>query len=66
MIELIEANWPLFLIALLIGIAVAWFIFVANRRTSVATDRKDVLDEGAAPTWCRRSPRRGWPGQAQR
>lgn len=50
MIELIEANWPLFLIALLIGIAVAWFIFVANRRTSVATDRKDVLDEGAAPT----------------
>ena len=49
MIELIEANWPLFLIALVIGIAVAWFIFKATRRTKVQTDSRDVLDENAAP-----------------
>lgn len=47
MMELIEANWPLLLVALLIGIAVAWFVFVANRKTTVTTERRDVLDEGA-------------------
>lgn len=47
MIELIEANWPLLLVALLIGIAVAWFVFVANRKTRVSGERRDVLDEGA-------------------
>lgn len=49
MIELIEANWPLFVIALVIGILVAWWIFVAMRRTKVKTDRSDVLDEGKGP-----------------
>lgn len=44
MIELIEANWPYFLIALLIGIAVAWFIFVANRKTRIT---RDDADDGA-------------------
>lgn len=47
--ELIEAYWPYFLIAMAIGIAVAWFAFVATRRTSVTTDKRDVLDEGAPP-----------------
>jgi predicted flap endonuclease-1-like 5' DNA nuclease len=47
--EMIEANWPLFLIALLIGIAVAWFAFAGTRRTRVDFDRRDALDEGAAP-----------------
>lgn len=48
MIELVTANWWLFLIALLIGILVAWWIFVASRRTKVQrTSRQDVLDEGA-------------------
>ena len=45
--ELIEAYWPYLLIALAIGIAVGWFIFVANRKTSVTGERRDVLDEGA-------------------
>ncbi|NTZ42856.1 hypothetical protein G7A66_07095 [Altererythrobacter sp. SALINAS58] len=45
MMELIEANWPLLLVALLIGLIVAWFLFAANRRTGVTTDRRDVLDE---------------------
>ncbi|MXP46052.1 hypothetical protein GRI43_01430 [Altererythrobacter luteolus] len=49
MIELVEANWPLFLIALVIGIIAAWWIFVALRKTSVATDKTDVLDEGKGP-----------------
>lgn len=49
MIELIEANWPLFVIALLIGLLVAWWIFVSMRRTRVETDKSDVLDEGNGP-----------------
>ena len=49
MIQLVEANWPLFVIALIIGLLVAWYIFVALRRTSVDTDRTDVLDEGRGP-----------------
>ncbi|HTN13741.1 MAG TPA: hypothetical protein VL094_02925 [Sphingomonadaceae bacterium] len=49
MMELIAANWWLFVIALIIGIAVAWWIFVANRKTRVITTRADVLEEGAAP-----------------
>ncbi len=48
MIELVTANWWLFLIALVIGIAVAWWIFVASRRTRIErAPRRDVLDEGA-------------------
>ncbi|MBD3730161.1 MAG: hypothetical protein IE933_10685 [Sphingomonadales bacterium] len=49
MTELIEANWPLLVLALLIGIAVAWFVFVATRRTRVETTSRDTLDEGAGP-----------------
>ena len=47
--ELITNYWPYLLIALAIGLAVSWFVFVANRRTSVTIERKDVLDEGASP-----------------
>lgn len=49
MMEMIEANWLLLVIALLIGIAVAWFVFAGTRRTRVDIDRRDTLDEGAAP-----------------
>lgn len=35
MIELISDNWIFFLLALVIGIAVAWWIFAASRRTRV-------------------------------
>lgn len=38
MIALVEANWPLFLVALLIGLAVAWLLFRGNRRTTVLRD----------------------------
>ena len=49
MIELMQDNWLLFIAALLIGIAIAYWIFVLNRRTGVHTDKTDALDEGAAP-----------------
>lgn len=49
MLQMIEANWPLFVIALLIGVAVAWFVFAGTRRTRVRLDRRDALDEGATP-----------------
>jgi predicted flap endonuclease-1-like 5' DNA nuclease len=35
MTELIQDNWVLFLIALVIGVLVAWWIFAASRRTRV-------------------------------
>jgi predicted flap endonuclease-1-like 5' DNA nuclease len=48
MTELVTANWWLFLVALAIGIAVAWWIFVASRRTKIErAPKQDVLDEGA-------------------
>lgn len=49
MIQLLEANWPLFAIALVLGVAVAWWVFVARRRTSVTFDSRDVLDDGHGP-----------------
>ena len=47
--ELIEANWPLLLVAFLIGLALAFLLFKANRRTRVTGESGDVLDEGASP-----------------
>lgn len=49
MSELIQDNWPLLLLALLIGIAVAWFVFVATRRTRVETSKADALSEDGSP-----------------
>ena len=49
MVEMIEANWPLVVAALLIGLLIAWFIFHVSRTTSVTSAKEDVLDEGAAP-----------------
>lgn len=50
MMELVEANWWLIVIALVIGVIVAWWIFAANRKTRVVRETpKDVLDEGAEP-----------------
>lgn len=49
MYELVEANWLLILIAFLIGLAIAWYVFNVRRRTRVTADRRDVLDEGASP-----------------
>lgn len=48
--ELLGQYWGLILAALLIGVVVAWFVFAANRKTTVErTSAPDVLDEGAAP-----------------
>ena len=49
MIELIEANWWAFVLAPAIGIAVGWWLFVANRRARVAIKAFDALAEGAGP-----------------
>jgi predicted flap endonuclease-1-like 5' DNA nuclease len=49
MMDLVEANWPLFLIAVVIAVVLLWFLLIRSRRTRVAIDRRDTLDEGAAP-----------------
>lgn len=50
MLQMIEANWLAFALALLIGLLVAWWIFrQTTRRDAPRTHRPDVLDEGAAP-----------------
>ncbi|MGB3797964.1 MAG: hypothetical protein WA957_16895 [Alteraurantiacibacter sp.] len=41
MVELLQANWVLVVVALLIGVLVAWWIFVASRRTKVEVEQKD-------------------------
>lgn len=47
--EYLTENWLLALIAFLAAVLVAWYIFHAARRTRITGDRRDVLDEGAAP-----------------
>jgi len=50
MIEMIQANWLALVLALIIGLLVAWWLF--GRASTVAKPRErrpDVLDEGAAP-----------------
>lgn len=50
MMLMLETWWPLFVIALLLGIAIAWWILAGSRRTRVTGhDDTDVLSEGAAP-----------------
>ena len=51
MMQMIEANWIAFALALLIGLLVAWWLFGrASKGAAPRTHRPDVLDEGAAPT----------------
>ncbi|WP_371136571.1 hypothetical protein [Novosphingobium sp.] len=47
--HLIEANWVAFALALLIGLAVAWWLFGRASTTPKRDRRPDVLDEGAPP-----------------
>lgn len=47
--ELVEANWPILVAALLLGIAAAWWIYFGRRRARVTGVRRDVLDAGADP-----------------
>ncbi|QVM86319.1 hypothetical protein [Novosphingobium decolorationis] len=47
---MIEANWLIFVAALVIGIVVAFWIFAhGSKKPGERTHRPDVLDEGAAP-----------------
>ncbi|WP_067732477.1 hypothetical protein [Novosphingobium naphthalenivorans] len=46
---MIEANWLIFIAALLVGIAVAYWLFVHGTKPPRRDRRPDVLDEGAAP-----------------
>ena len=48
MVELLQANWVLVVVALLIGVLVAWWIFVASRRTKVQLEERDDSDETGA------------------
>ncbi len=50
MLQMIEANWIIFAIVLLIGVIVAWWIFARGSTAAKPREHKpDVLDEGAAP-----------------
>ncbi len=48
MAELLQANWILVVLALVIGLLVAWWIFVASRRTKVEVEEKDDTTPVAA------------------
>ena len=48
MMELVEANWLFLLVALLIGIAVAWFVFNATRKTTITRDETATDEPKAA------------------
>ena len=41
MAELVQENWLLLVLALVVGLLVAWWVFVASRRTRVAIERRD-------------------------
>ena len=41
MAELMQDNWPFLVLALLVGLFVAWWVFVASRRTGVEIARPD-------------------------
>lgn len=46
---MIQANWLVFIAALLIGIVVAYWLFARASKPAPRDRRPDVLDEGAAP-----------------
>ena len=49
MIELVQANWLAFALALVIGLLVAWWLFGRAGTPRERAYRPDVLDEGQAP-----------------
>lgn len=46
---MVHANWLIFVAALLVGVVVAYWLFVHGSRPPQRDRRPDVLDEGAAP-----------------
>ena len=50
MLHMIEANWLAFVVVLLIGLVVAWWVFRRGSTLAEPRERRpDALDEGAAP-----------------
>ena len=50
MVQMIEANWMVFIAVLLLGIAVALWLFARGSTSAKPREHKpDVMDEGAAP-----------------
>jgi predicted flap endonuclease-1-like 5' DNA nuclease len=49
MLQMIEANWLAFALALAIGLLVAWWLFGRASKGGRRSHRPDVLDEGTAP-----------------
>lgn len=47
--EFVSDNWALLMVALAIAIIMLWWVLAATRRARVSVDRRDTLDEGAAP-----------------
>jgi predicted flap endonuclease-1-like 5' DNA nuclease len=47
--ELIEANWLLLVVALVIGLLVAWWVFVRSRRTRVESAPADEAQTPSVP-----------------
>lgn len=48
MVELLQANWLLVVLALLIGLATAWWIFAGSRRTRVQLEDRPDGEHGGA------------------
>jgi predicted flap endonuclease-1-like 5' DNA nuclease len=47
--DTLTAHWPLFLIGAAVVVILLWWLLIASRRTRVSVERRDTLDEGAAP-----------------
>ncbi|MBA3054772.1 MAG: hypothetical protein FP826_07525 [Sphingomonadales bacterium] len=50
MMQLVEANWPVLVLAAVVVLLVAWWLFTRATKPAARRDRRpDVLDAGAAP-----------------
>jgi predicted flap endonuclease-1-like 5' DNA nuclease len=47
--DFLAANWPWLVVVVVLALLTAWWMLSATRRTRVSVDRRDTLDEGAAP-----------------
>jgi predicted flap endonuclease-1-like 5' DNA nuclease len=47
--DFLAANWPWLVVVVVLALLAAWWMLSATRRTRVSVDRRDTLDEGAAP-----------------
>lgn len=49
MVQMIEANWLIAIVALVIALLIAWWLFTRATKPKPRERRPDVLDENAAP-----------------